>query len=264
MLISKGAQILDFATKNQKIWPNLLPWALLSMRAAYRDDINASPSELAHGLQPCLPGSIILTPQPSQHLQDLLSNTKNKTDRPAVQTKINKPNPIIDEPPMDVTHAYTLQHNKKRLDPSYRGPFRIKSRISRSTARLIVGHYANGDERYEDRHWSELKAVKLPANVKEDSRAKLGRPSNNPNPLITTGSPSSQPFTGFKTTEIPSKNMVKWSDDIMKTISSIDFSKPPPSQPRQFLSATKEELNHLNNLINTWVLEVRQPLVTTK
>ena len=42
--------------------------------------------------------------------------------------------------------------------------FRIKKRVSRSTVRLIIGHYANGNERYEDRHWSEIKAVKLRKN----------------------------------------------------------------------------------------------------
>ena len=32
---SLKAQILDFATKNQKKWPQLINWALLSMRATY-------------------------------------------------------------------------------------------------------------------------------------------------------------------------------------------------------------------------------------
>ena len=67
------AQLLDFADKNQKRWPDLLPWALLSMRASFRTDLNASPSELAHGLKPSLPGSIRINPQPSQSLQDLLT-----------------------------------------------------------------------------------------------------------------------------------------------------------------------------------------------
>ena len=122
-------QILDFAEKNQEIWPQLLPWALLSMRASFRRDLNASPSELAHGLKPTLPGSLIQAPEPSEHLQNLLVE---KTHRKAIQTKLNKPNPIVPEPPSDVTHVYTLQHKKQGLDPSYCGPFRIIKRLSRS------------------------------------------------------------------------------------------------------------------------------------
>ena len=239
------AQILEFAEKNQKQWNTLLPWALLSMRASYRSDIKASPSELAHGLQPCLPGSIILTQQPSQPLQDLLQSVKTKTDKQAVQTANIKSNSIVEEPPDDVTHAYTLQHDKKGLDPSYRGPFKIKCRVSRSTVRLIVGHYANGNERYEDRHWSEIKAVKLPPTTIEDSRAKLGRPTKQTNitDIKSTGPPPSQPFRGFKPEEINIKPNIPGID-------SIDFSKPPPNVVNtRYWSASSEEIALLNRQI---------------
>ena len=122
------AQILDFAEKNQKMWPQLLPWALLSMRASFRRDLNASPSELAHGLKPSLPGSIIQAPEPSDHLKEIIMQ---KTNKKAIQTKLNKPNPEVPEPPADVTHVYTLQHKKQGLDPSYDGPFRIVKRLTR-------------------------------------------------------------------------------------------------------------------------------------
>ena len=237
------AQILEFAEKNQKQWNTLLPWALLSMRASYRSDIKASPSELAHGLRPCLPGSILLTQQPSQPLQDLLQSVKTKTDKQAVQTANIKPNSMVEEPPDDVTHAYTLQHDKKGLDPSYRGPFKIKCRVSRSTVRLIVGHY--GNERYEDRHWSEIKAVKLPPTTIEDSRAKLGRPAKQTNitDIKSTGPPPSQPFWGFKPEEINIKPKIPGID-------SIDFSKPPPNVVNtRYWSASSEEIALLNKQI---------------
>ena len=249
------AQILEFAEKNQKIWPSLLPWALLSMRASFRTDIQASPSELAHGLRPCLPGSIVLNPQPSQSLQELLSSVKEKTNRKAIQTATNN-KPIVEEPPIDVTHAYTLQHDKKGLDPSYRGPFKIKERVSRSTVKLIVGHYANGSERYEDRHWSEVKAIKLPLDTIQDSRAKLGRPAKQteiPKPIITTGPPKSQAFTGFKPSEIIQKPQII---DTNVDIAKIDFSKPPPtiqtSSPthNRFWSASVDELQTINRSIS--------------
>ena len=249
-------QILDFATKNQRKWPQLLPWALLSMRASYRSDLKASPSELAHGLKPALPGSLLYNTQPSPPLQELVNNVKQKTSKKPVQTKMNVPNPIVEEPPMDVTHVYTRQHKQYGLDPPYVGPFKIKERLSRSKVRIIVGHYANGTERTEDRFWGDLKAIKLSPDVVEESRPKLGRPAKNstPSPIQTSGPPKTQAFTGFNPTEIPKKKDIladcdwsKWEDAI-KNVSAIDFSKPPPST--NTWSASKSELKAINQAIN--------------
>ena len=253
------AQILDFATKNQKNWNKLLPWALLSMRASYRSDIQASPSELAHGLSPSLPGSLVSDIQPSIHLQELVSNVKTKTTKQAVQTKINQPNIPQPEPPADVTHVYTLQHKKYGLDPSYVGPFKIDKRLSRSVVRIIVGKYKDGSNRTEDRFWGDLKAIKIKEPIQEESRPKLGRPPKNPETSVTktTGPPPSQPFTGFHPSEIPQRpNLLQ----AFNTVSAIDFTKPPP--PIKMWSATSQQLDYINKSINCKfkLQEVRQPL----
>ena len=266
--IAIKAQILDFASKNQKLWPQLLPWALLSMRAAYRDDLKGSPSELAHGLKPLLPGSIVSAPEPSQHLQDLLINIKQKTTRKPVQTKINIPNTPTPEPPLDVTHVYTRQHKKQGLDPPYSGPYKIQKRLTRSTVRIIVGSYKNGDVRTEDRHWSDLKAIKLDPETKPEERPKLGRPPkitvnqnniNSPIPknTINTGPPTQQPFTGFKPTEVPKKKDLfadcdwsKWKEAFQE-VSKIDFSKPPPIIQPNSWTATSKQLESINKSIIT-------------
>ena len=153
-------------------------------------------------VRPCLPGSLLLSHQPSQALQDPLQTVKSKTTRKAVQTKINKPNPTVEEPPLDVTHVYARHHKQIGLDPPYFGPFKIIKRLSRSTVRIKVGTYADGSTRTEDRFWGDLKAVKLSDNVIEEQRPKLGRkpkkPSETPQPVQTSGPPPSQPFTNNK------------------------------------------------------------------
>ena len=151
---SLKAQILDFAENNQKKWPQLLNWALLSIRASFRRDIDASPSELAHGFIPVIPGSLILNTNPSQSLKDMLTDVKTKTNKPAVQTKINVPNPPVAEPAKDMTHVYTRQHKRYGLDPGFKGPFPIVDRNSRSSVKIEVGRYADNSIRTEDRHWS--------------------------------------------------------------------------------------------------------------
>ena len=171
------------------------------MRASYRSDIQASPSELAHGLSPALPGSLLTTTQPSHALQDLLDYVKNKTTRKPVQTHLNVPNPTVNEPPPNVTHVYTRQHKQYGLDPPFSGPFKIIKRLSRSTVRIKVGTYADGSIRTADRHWSDLKAVKL-ENIQEENRPKLGRPKKQqpqPTPVVSTGPPNSKPFSNPET-----------------------------------------------------------------
>ena len=207
-----------------------------------------------------MPGSLISSTQPSSHIEELLTQVKNKTNRPAVQTKINQPNIPQPEPPLNVTHVYTLQHKRQGLDPSYCGPFKIDKRLTRSTVRIIVGKYKDGTNRTESRHWSDLKAIKLEGQVLEEQRPNLGRKPKQANkeenpslPTKSTGPPSSQPFTGFAPSEIKKKKDLfadcdwsKW-DEAINTVATIDFTKPPPSlQP---WSASENELNAINNSI---------------
>ena len=42
---------------------------------------------------------------PSQSIQEFLQKVKQTTNRPAIQTKINVPNELVEEPNQEVTHA---------------------------------------------------------------------------------------------------------------------------------------------------------------
>ena len=143
-----------------------------------------------------------------------------------------------------------MQHKQYGLDPPYRGPFKILQRLSRSTVRIQVGTYADGSARTEDRHWCDLKPIKLQdSEIKLDERPKLGRKPID-KPTITTGPPTEKPFTGFHSQEIPQKKNLfaegDWSD---MDIAKIDFTKPPPNiKP---WSASKEELAKINQSINS-------------
>ena len=190
---------------------------------------------------------------------------KNKTNKPAVQTKVNVPNPIVNEPPEDVTHVYTKEHKRYGLDPGFKGPFPIVKRLSRSSVRIEVGRYADNSLRTEDRHWSDLKAVKLDQSIKPETRPKLGRPKELPS--LSTGPPNKKPFTGFKPSEIPTsrkipllENSTEMNPNISNSsseepllaeipdIATIDLSKPPPSIKPWVASA--KELATLNFQIN--------------
>ena len=63
------------------------------------------------------------------------------------------------------------------LQTSCEGPFRIESRPSRSTVRIEVGLYKNGDKRYEIRHLNDLKLAHPDSLASPALRPALGRPS---------------------------------------------------------------------------------------
>jgi transposase InsO family protein len=54
-------------------WPEHLPWVLLGIRSAPRDDSGISAAELVYGAPLCLPGVIIAAPeQPAEYFKQQL------------------------------------------------------------------------------------------------------------------------------------------------------------------------------------------------
>ena len=178
---SLKASIQDMADKHQSKWMDFLPFVVLGKNSAVQPDIGASPNELAFGSALRLPGQLLQDPgqiQSDEDLKDLLQEVRKKTANPAVQpsrhSPLEKPLPEI---PANVTHVYTRQHKTTGLQPPFEGPFRIASRPSRSTVKLEVGIYNNGEARYEIRHLNDLRLAHPESLVAPAVRPKLGRPS---------------------------------------------------------------------------------------
>ena len=171
----------------QDKWIYYLPWALLGIRSAFNSDLGTSSIEMTLGMQPQLPGTLLVDPDNAtaedMNVEAMLKRLQMKNDRPAIPTSLNTSNKEVEELPHDVTHVYVKQYDVKGLASKFRGPFPVKSRPSRSTIEVKVGTYKSGAERLELRHISDIKVAHLREDAVIATRPKLGRPQK-PRPPV--------------------------------------------------------------------------------
>ena len=159
----------------------------------------------------------------------------------------------VPEPPEDITHVYTRQHNTTGLDAPYAGPFPVISRPTRSTVKIRVGYYKDGSERYELRHWRDLKLSPSFADVKdkEAHRPQLGRkPKNTPE----SSAPSrSEPAT----TDDAGKN--KQTGRVLPATPAVE-KQPPISNSRPIRSTRNQAPIYVDSIAS--IQTSGPPLVT--
>ena len=213
---SLKAAIEDTVDKHQDRWLDFLPFVLLGRKVALQPDIGASASELSFGMNLRIPGQILHDPgelPDGPQLQDILRDVRKNTSNDAKQTsRHNKEEKLLNNLPPEVTHVYTRQHQTKGLQTPFEGPFRIESRLSRSTVRLEVGTYKDGSKRYEVRHINDLKLAHPSSMAAPASRPALGRPPTSPASSTPTTSESTssnqhpRPTTGSR--EVDKQSLV--------------------------------------------------------
>ena len=242
------ASLEEMGQTYQDKWFHVLPWALLSQRTAFNKELGTSSSELTLATHIKVPGCLLPTPTSNEpDFNEMLKSLQIKNSRSAVQTSVNTQNPT--QMPTNVTHVYVKQHDTRGLQPSYRGPFLVLSRPSRSTLQIKTGLTRSGEIRSELRSWSDCKPAYRRDETLEASKPTRGRPPKQPPepPLPAqveqnkTNIDDDPPFHGFG-----------------QPIASLDFSKPPPgydagnsnkwnSKP---WSASVSEIENLNKMIN--------------
>jgi cleavage and polyadenylation specificity factor subunit 1 len=115
-------------------WPSHLPWVLLGLRAAPREDSGVSAAELVFGAPLTLPGPLIDTaePPPASFVQQLQSGV------PCVAPLPHSP-PAAPSPPSQLetaSHVYIRSPPASpSLVPQYRGPYEV---IRRSPKYFIL------------------------------------------------------------------------------------------------------------------------------
>ena len=171
--------------KYKERWFDFLPWILLEKRVAYQQDLGTSPSMLAFGCNPAVPGDLLRDPGDplsKPELEELVKFMGHTDDKPPKPTGIQPQTPVP-EPPPTVTHVYTRQHNTTGLQAPYQGPFPVISRPSRSTVKIRVGYSKHNVPRYEIRHWRDLNkcpwgppgTIPVPASKTITERSSSGR-----------------------------------------------------------------------------------------
>ena len=111
-------------------------------------ELDTSPAEMLYGQMPTLPGDLLTND--SQSLVELLQNLRTNAAKPPIPTSHHrKITPYFPEEAKNATHVYTKIGKPAQLGPSYEGPYRIDERIGKSTLKIHVGNWANGNARHE-------------------------------------------------------------------------------------------------------------------
>jgi hypothetical protein len=118
-------------------WPEHLPWVLLGIRSAPRDDSGISAAELVYGVPLCLPGVVIAAPeQPAEYFKQQLQGAISAFS----------PSRVPSQPPrLHTQQLQTAQFVYVRsppaapsLSPAYRGPYKVIN-TGVKTFKVMVG-----------------------------------------------------------------------------------------------------------------------------
>ena len=192
------AALVDMGNTHRDKWFTALPWVLLGKRVQYQPHMDASASQMVLGKSVTLPGMLLGEPGPplnQAQTRVLLDELYKMAARPPVPTS----SPVIHnniEETLQATSVYVKAANPLSLCPKFDGPYPIVSRPSRSTIKVRIGSFANGQPRHLTLHWSSCKVANQRPGALLGSRPKLGRPSNKP---ATIANPNDQGSADSKT-----------------------------------------------------------------
>lgn len=124
------------AASNAKNWTINLPWVLLGIRTAVKEDFGCSSAQILYGQALRLPGEFVaeqIPPEISNDIadqirQNILASSPNNVKRKMFQKNIYVPQKL-----MTCSHVFLREEIKKgQLNPPYRGPFKVINRTEKT------------------------------------------------------------------------------------------------------------------------------------
>jgi hypothetical protein len=152
-------------------WHNHIPWMLLGIRAAYREDSEFSPAEAVYGSQLILPGQFINTaesPSPS-FLNNLQTTMTGRPPPPARHNTAPAPSTLPEKLLLARFVLVRRDGAQPPLSPIYNGPYRV---LERSTHFFLL---KMGD-RTDKVSMLRLKAARTPADTEPAKPPRRGCP----------------------------------------------------------------------------------------
>ncbi len=152
-------------------WHDHIPWVLLGIRAAYREDSEFSPAEAVYGSQLILHGQFINTaesPLPS-FLSDLQTTMTGRPPPPEWHSAVPAPSTLPEELLLARFVLVRREGAQPPLSPIYDGPYRV---LERSTHFFLL---KMGD-RTDKVSTLCLKAARTPADTKPAKPPRRGCP----------------------------------------------------------------------------------------
>jgi hypothetical protein len=152
-------------------WHDHLPWVLLGIRTAFREDSEFSPAEAVYGSQLVLPGQFInIAESPSlSFLRELQTTMTGRPPPPARHNAAPAPSALPEELLLARFVLVRKDGAQPPLSPIYHGPYRV---LERSTHFFLL---EMGD-RTDKVSTLRLKAARTPADTEPAKPPRRGRP----------------------------------------------------------------------------------------
>jgi transposase InsO family protein len=121
-------------------WPQHLPWVMLGLRAAPREDSGVSAAELVYGAPLTLPGPLIAVPEPPPEIfvQQMQAGVPCVAPLPQQSVRGGSPSPSLQA--ADFVYVRSPPASPA-LTPLYRGPFRVHKRADKFFIIKVGGKY---------------------------------------------------------------------------------------------------------------------------
>jgi hypothetical protein len=177
-------------------WATHLPWVMLGVRSAWRENSSFSPAEAVYGAQPILPGQFLAAeecPSPS-FLADLQGLLSGRTLQPTTHHSLPAPQQLPEELLLAKHVLVRKDGHVAPLEAAYDGPFLVLERSLRFF-KLQIGN------KVDTVSTLRLKPCKSPPDVEVAQPPRRGRPpvaaaappqmaATSPPPATATTAPS--------------------------------------------------------------------------
>jgi hypothetical protein len=178
----------------------------------------------------------------------MLGVLRTAAARPPVPTSrhsgVDKPAPYFPAEAHTATHVFVRRDKstKQQLRPAADGPFPIVRRLGDTRLQIQVGHYASGQPRYEEVHWSRCAVAHTEPQQQDAVRVPLGRkPKKQLNPDATSFVPAKpRSSVPTKTGQQPTRGPAKATGKL--TYAQVVASGSQQVQPKT--SSSQQQVQH--------------------
>ncbi|XP_020298083.1 uncharacterized protein LOC109862439 [Pseudomyrmex gracilis] len=127
-------------------WSKVLPIVLMGIRAAWKEDLQATPAEMVFGESICLPGQFLCEQKIDSEPDDYIGNLRKAMHNLQPTVKRHRQNPIFLFKDLAATSLVFIRHDATQtgaLRSPYDGPYKVLNRGEKTFKVKVNGRAVN-------------------------------------------------------------------------------------------------------------------------